>query len=66
MSKPGKAEVVVSVRMPAGVIERLKAATGQQFSPLVRQTMIALLRKLEAQRAAENPSPHSTERQDDE
>lgn len=47
-----KAGRTVSVRMPEGAIERLKAATGVPFSTLVRWTMMALLEKKDMDRAA--------------
>lgn len=40
----------ISVRMPAGTVEELKAATGQPFSRLVRYTMLAYLERLRIER----------------
>lgn len=46
-----KAERVISVRMPAGAVEELRAATGQPFSTLARWVLMALLEKKRAERA---------------
>lgn len=40
----------ISVRMPAGTVEELRAATGQPFSKLVRYTMLAYLERLRLER----------------
>lgn len=44
-----KADETVTVRVPKGVPDRLRAATGQKFSTLVRWTIMALLDKYEAE-----------------
>lgn len=47
MSTPPKvrADETVSVRLPSGTAAKIRAATGQPFSRLVRWTMLALLEK---------------------
>ena len=40
----------ISVRMPAGTVEELRAATGQPFSTLVRFIMLAYLERLRIER----------------
>lgn len=40
----------ISVRMPQGTVEELKAATGQPFSTLVRFIMLAYLERLRIER----------------
>lgn len=43
-SRP-RADETVTVRLPKGTADKLRAATGQPFSRLVRWTMLALLDK---------------------
>lgn len=40
----------ISVRMPEGTVEELRAATGQPFSTLVRFIMLAYLERLRIER----------------
>lgn len=40
-----KADETVTIRMPAGTADKLRAATGQPFSTLMRWTALALLEK---------------------
>jgi hypothetical protein len=40
----------ISVRMPEGTVEELRAATGQPFSSLVRYIMLAYLERLRIER----------------
>jgi hypothetical protein len=40
----------ISVRMPHGSVEELRAATGMAFSTLVRFTMLAYLERLRLER----------------
>ncbi len=40
-----KAERVISIRMPAGAVEEIRAATGQKFSTVARWVLMALLEK---------------------
>jgi len=44
-----KADETVTVRMPKGTADRIRAATGQPFSSLVRYIMLALLDRYESQ-----------------
>lgn len=46
------ADETVTVRLPAGVAQRLKAASGQPFSRLVRYMCMALLEQYEAKNSA--------------
>lgn len=49
------ADETVTVRMPAGTADKLRAITGQPFSRLVRFTMLALLDKYQREgRAGDN------------
>lgn len=47
---PDGAGRTISVRMPEGTVEELKAATGLPFSQLVRYTMLAYLERLRLER----------------
>lgn len=47
---PEGAGRTISVRMPAGAVEELRAATGQPFSRLVRFVMMAYLERLRIER----------------
>lgn len=40
----------ISIRMPEGSVEELKAATGMSFSTLVRYIMLAYLERLRQER----------------
>lgn len=40
-----RADETVTVRLPLGTADKIRAATGQPFSRLVRWTMLALLEK---------------------
>ena len=46
----GKAGDTISVRMPPGSVEELRAATGLPFGTLVRFTMLAYLQRLRIER----------------
>lgn len=52
MSSKYKAEKTVSIRMPAGAVDELRAATGQKFSTLARWVLMALLEKKRSERAS--------------
>lgn len=43
--KPDRADETVTVRMPKGTADQIRAATGQPFSRIVRWTMLALLER---------------------
>lgn len=43
------ADETVTVRVPKGVPDRVRAATGQSFSRVVRWTVMALLERYEAE-----------------
>ena len=55
MSAP-KAGNTVSIRLPPGVANRLRAATGQPVSTLVRFVVMAYLERLERERGMVTPS----------
>ena len=44
-----RASKVISIRMPEGAVEELRAATGQKFSTLARWVLMALLEKKRAE-----------------
>lgn len=46
----------ISVRMPEGTVEELRAATGQPFSSLVRYIMLAYLERLRIERRTKEGS----------
>jgi hypothetical protein len=48
-------EEVISVRMPKGAADELRAATGQPFSRLARWVLMALLEKKRAELRAATP-----------
>lgn len=49
---PDNADETVTVRLPKGTADKLRAATGQPFSRLVRFLVIALLEKKAAEGAS--------------
>jgi hypothetical protein len=49
---PKKADQVVSIRVPSGVPEELRAFTGMAFSTLMRHMAVTLLARKKAEHAA--------------
>lgn len=49
-----KAEETHSVRLPKGMADQVRAASGQKLSPLVRYLLTVYLQRVRAEREASN------------